>query len=136
MEEESTNFDFDSQIKELKNEIAYLQDQKSKSELELQNLMESEPLVLKNSNGTFKNEVRACYQDLVLCGVGTKETKTVIISVLKNFAGINVTESELPGPTFARNMYEEARLLAFAQLGTTLSKDFEISNNTLQSDGT
>ena len=105
-------------------------------EFELNSFMENEPLLLKNTDGSYKNKVRACFQDLVLSGVGINQTKNVIISVLKNIANINVEENELPGSTFARTQYEEARLLAFAQLGTTLVKDFQVDKNTLQTDGT
>ena len=56
--------------------------------------------------------------------------------MLKNLANIEVSVDILPGPTFARMQYEEARLLAYAQLGPTLSKNYVDANNMLQSDGT
>ena len=136
LEDGAKSFDLDSRISELRNEIAVLENEKSSLQFELNNFMESEPLVLKNQDGSYKNKIRACYQDLVLSGVGIKQTQNVIISVLKNLASIEVSETELPGTTFARSQFEEARLLAFAQLGTTLSKGYQSANNTLQSDGT
>ena len=134
--ENLSSFDLDSRISELRNEISVLENEKSTLQFELNKFMENEPMVLKNQDGSYKNKIRACYQDLVLSGVGINQTKNVILSVLKNIAGIEVAETELPGTTFARSQYEEARLLALAQLGTTLSKEYQSANNTLMSDGT
>ena len=136
LEENLLSFDLDSRISELRNEISVLENEKSTLQFELNKFMENEPMVLKNQDGSYKNKIRACYQDLVLSGVGINQTKNVILSVLKNIAGIEVAETELPGTTFARSQYEEARLLALAQLGTTLSTEYQSASNTLMSDGT
>ncbi|MCH2377670.1 MAG: hypothetical protein MK231_04815, partial [Pelagibacterales bacterium] len=125
-----------TQIQELRDEIRYLEQEKASMEEELQSFIENELPPLKNLDGSYKNNVRACFQDLVLSGVGIKETKNVIKSVLINLANINVENNDLPGATFARSQYAEARLLAMMQLGTTLVHDFEKSDCTLQSDGT
>ena len=73
---------------------------------------------------------RPCYVQ----GVGIKQTKDVIMTVLQNIGNIEIDESDLPRETLARSQYEEARLLAMAQLGTTLIKDFDESHRTLQTD--
>ena len=57
------------------------------------------------------------------------------MTVLRNIGNIEIDESDLPRETFARS-HEEARLLAMAQLGTTLIKDFDKNHRTLQTDGT
>ena len=130
------SFDFDTQIQQLRDEIRCLEQEKASMEEELQSFIENELPPLKNIDGSYKNNVRACFQDLVLSGVGIKETKNVIKSVLLNLANINVENNDLPGATFARSQYAEARLIAMIQLGTTLERDFEKSDCTLQSDGT
>ena len=92
--------------------------------------------LLKTLMDRIKNKVRACFQDLVMSGVGIKQTKHVTMTVLRNIGNIEIDESDLPRETSARSQYEEARLLAMAQLGTTLTKYFDESNRTLQTDGT
>ena len=103
---------------------------------ELESFMDNEIAPLKNIDGSYKNKVRACFQDLLMSGVGIKQTKNVIMTVLRNIVDIPINETELPSETFARCQYEEARLLAMVQLGTTLVKDFDKSDRTLQTDGT
>ena len=71
-----------------------------------------------------------------MSGVGIKQTKNVIMSVLRNIVNIQIDESDLPSETFARSQYEEARLLAMAQFGTMLIKGFDKSYRTLQTDDT
>ena len=103
---------------------------------EFESFMSNELAPLKNIDGSYKSKVRACFQDLVMSGVGIKQTKNVIMSVLRNIVNIQIDESDLPSETLARSQYEEARLLAMAQLGTMLIKDFDKSHRTLQTDGT
>ena len=98
--------------------------------------MDNELAPLKNIDGSYKNKVRACFQGLVMSGVGIKQTKNVTMTVLRNIGNIEIDESDLLRETFARSQYEEARLLAMVQLGTTLVKDFDKSHRTLQRDGT
>ena len=136
LNKDNINIDLDSTIRELKSEVTFLENEKEQLQFELKNVMEKGQLIFKNPDGSYTNNVRACYQDLVLEQVGINNIRKVIVSVLKNLANIDVSENELPGPTFARMQYEEARLLACAQLGTTLSENYKDANNTLQSDGT
>ena len=117
-------FDLDSQIQELKDEITVLENEKVEMQQELEYFMGNELAPLKNIDGSYKNKVRACFQHLVMSGVGIKQTKHVIMTVLRNIGNIEIDES------FARSQYEEARLLAMAQLGTTLIKDFDESHRT------
>ena len=42
------------------------------------------------------------------------------MTVLRNIVDIQINVTELPSETFARCQYEEARMLAMVQLGTTL----------------
>ena len=84
--------------------------------------MDTELAPLKNIDGSYKNKVRACFQDLVMSGVGFKQTKHVIMTVLRNIGNIEIDESDLPRETFAKSQYEGAPLLTMAQLGTTLIK--------------
>ena len=115
-------FDFDSQIQELENEVTVLENEKVEMQQEFESFMSNELAPLKNTDGSYKSKVRACFQDLVMSGVGIKQTKNVIMSVLRNIVNIQIDE--------------EARLLAMAQLGTMLIKDFDKSHRTLQTDGT
>ena len=66
----------------MKNEVAYLENEKEKLKFELNNFVEKESLVLKNPDGSYTNNVRACFQDLVLEKVGINNTKKVIIDML------------------------------------------------------
>ena len=127
------NDQFQVKIKELQEEIKYLEDQKTLVEDEFKKLQKDEPSIFKNKDGSYKNTVRACFQDLILNNVGVKVTRKVIISVLKFFANIEIEEKELPGETFARQQYCEARVLAMLQLRDVLGND---NNMTLQSDAT
>ena len=129
-------FDLDSQIQELKDEIKVLENEKVEMQQELESFMDNEIAPLKNIDGSYKNKVRACFQDLLMSGVSIKQTKNAIMTVLRNIVDIPINETELPDETFARCQYEEARLLAMVQLGTTLVKDFDKSDRTLQTDGT
>ena len=129
-------FDLDSQIQELKDKITVLENEKVEMQQELEYFMGDELAPLKNIDGSYKNKVRACFQDLVMSGVGIKQTKNVIMTVLRNIGDIEIDESDLPRETFTRSQYEEARLLAMAQLGTKLINDFDESHRTLQTDGT
>ena len=113
-----------------------LQNEKLEIEDNLESILEHELPELKNVDGSYKNNVRACFQDLVLSGVGIKETKNVIITVLKNMVNIDVDKNILPSTSFARSQYEEARLLAMGQAGSILIQDYDQSKRTLQSDGT
>ena len=129
-------FGFDSQIQEFKNEITVIENEKVEMQQEFESFMSNELAPLKNIDGSYISKVRACFQDLVMSGVGIKQTKNVMMSVLRNIVNIQIDESDLPSETFARSQYEEARLLAMAQLGTMLIKDFDKSYRTLQTDGT
>ena len=129
-------FDYDSKIKDLQDTIVVLQNEKLEIEDNLESILEHELPELKNVDGSYKNNVRACFQDLVLSGVGIKETKNVIITVLKNMVNIDVDKNILPSTSFARSQYEEARLLAMGQAGSILIQDYDQSKRTLQSDGT
>ena len=135
-DKEQDFLNYDTKINHLQHLIVVLQNEKLEIEDHLESLLEHELPQLKNVDGSYKNNVRACFQDLVLSGVGIKETKNVIATVLKNMVNINVDKNDLPSATFARSQYEEARLLAMAQVGTTLITDYEKSKRTLQSDGT
>ena len=55
----------------------------------------------------------------------------MLMTVLRNIVDIPINETDFPSETFARCQYEEARLLAMVQLGTTLVKDFDKSDRTL-----
>ena len=127
--------DHNSTIKELKDQVLVLENQKLEIEDQMESMLRNELSELKNADGSYKNDIRAMYQDLVLCGVGIKETKNVIISVMKNLLKYEIDAKKLPSASFARGMYEEARLLALAQIGCSVGQE-QSENNTLQTDGT
>ena len=68
-------FDLDSQIQELKDEIIVLENEKVEMQQELEYFIDNELAPLKNIDGSYKNKVRACFQDLVILGVGIEQTK-------------------------------------------------------------
>jgi hypothetical protein len=59
-------------------------------------------------NGKYTDEIRAVYEDLLCCGVGTTENvQHVVRTVIEKLAGLEY--GRLPQATFARYMYIEAR---------------------------
>ena len=60
-----TTLDLDSQIQELKDEIKVLENEKVEMQQELESFMDNEIAPLKNIDGSYKNKVRASFQDLM-----------------------------------------------------------------------
>ena len=103
-------FDLDSQIQELKDEIIVLENEKVEMQQELEYFMANELAPLKNIDGSYTNIVRACFQDLVMSGVGIKQTKHVIMTVLRNIGNIEIDESDLPRERFLQDLNMRKRV--------------------------
>ena len=58
--------DHNSTIKELKDQVLVLENQKLEIEDQMESMLRNELSELKNADGSYKNDIRAMYQDLVL----------------------------------------------------------------------
>ena len=90
--QQDTLMSHNSKIEELNSQVLYLENQKLEIEDHLESMLHNELSELKNADGSYKNNIRAMFQDLVLSGVGIKETRNVITSVVKNLINIDVKE--------------------------------------------
>ena len=127
-----TTDSFEDRIKILKEEVKLLETEKLESEEKLNEFING--TINLKYNGRYNDNVRAVYQDLVLSGVGVNNVQKIVETVLKNIVGVDV--KCLPGSTFAKLMFIEARRLAQIQVAETLIEDFDQQAHTLHSDGT
>ncbi|XP_066914210.1 uncharacterized protein [Clytia hemisphaerica] len=128
---------FQSYVQDLKDQIEFLKDEKSKLEEKIGSfLKDNEVQVFKD--GKYSDEIRQVYEDLLCYGLGSRNIESVIRTVMSKLTGMEV--GRLPKPSFAKYMLLEARALAQLQIADELTgggKDIALdSNNTLQSVGT
>jgi len=95
---------YETRIEELKNQLTALEFEKMDVEDQLSSFLQNSVATIEN--GRYTDDVRACYQDLVLMGVGVNNVEKIIKSVLNNIAKLKV--DNLPKATFSRIMYIEA----------------------------
>ena len=124
---------YETRIVELKDQLKLLEFEKNEIEEKLETFL-SDHKIQTFQNGRYIDDVRACYQDLVLMGVGTNNVERVVRTVLKNFTKLDV--ESLPKATFSRLMFLEARRISQIHVAECLTDNFDSARNTLHTDGT
>ena len=84
--------------------------------------------------GSYSDEVREVYQDLMCLGVGANSAENIVRKILEKIAGIKV--DRLPKKTFAKYMYLEVRGLPQFQVADELLDSWKCQDKTLYNDGT
>ena len=121
------------EIKELKDTITELQNEKARLEERMEAFMQDKA-VETSQNEKYTDTVRDVYEGLLCMGVSAENCEKVVREVLEEMAGVTV--GRLPKETFARSMYLEARRMAQMQVNEELVDKWNEESRTLLSDGT
>ena len=119
-------------LRKLRAEISRLEDQANEMQEKLNSFC-SDNQVVTFKNGSYTDEIRMVYEDLLTHGVGTANVEMVIRKVLTKLA--NVDCDRLQKETFAKYMLIEARGLSQLQCCEILLNE-NCENNTMSNDGT
>ena len=131
--DETEKVQLKSKIKELKDTITELQNEKARLEERMEAFMQDKA-VETFQNGKYTDTVRDVYEDLLCMGVSAENCEKVVREVLEEMAGVTV--GRLLKETFARSMYLKARRMAQMQVNEELVDKWDEESRTLLSDGT
>ena len=115
-----------SYVYDLKKRIEVLENEKMELEEKIQSFLNKDINVFQK--GSYNDDIRMVYEDLLCMGLSTRNVEKVIRVVLEKLAGVTV--EKLPKPTFAKYMLLEARGLAQIHVASELVGESSFLNST------